>query len=172
MSRPRILLTGAQGQVGYELARLLPAHGDVVATDRATLDLAQPDAIVAAMREMRPDLVVNAGAYTAVDAAEREPAAAFAVNARAPQILADEAKRSGALLLHYSTDYVFDGSATTPYDEDAPSSSAQRVWTQQARRRARHRGVRRARAGPAHELGVRIARQEFPVDHSPPCRRA
>ena len=120
MSRPRILLTGAQGQVGYELARLLPAHGDVVATDRATLDLAQPDAIVAVMREVRPDLVVNAGAYTAVDAAEREPAAAFAVNARAPQILADEAKRSGALLLHYSTDYVFDGSATTPYFEDAP----------------------------------------------------
>ena len=122
MSRPRILLTGAQGQVGYELARLLPAHGDVIATDRATLDLAQPDAIVAVMREVRPDLVVNAGAYTAVDAAEREPAAAFAVNAHAPQILADEAKRSGALLLHYSTDYVFDGSATTPYDEDAPAA--------------------------------------------------
>jgi dTDP-4-dehydrorhamnose reductase len=120
VSRPRILLTGAQGQVGYELARLLPAHGDVVATDRATLDLAQPDAIVAVMREVRPDLVVNAGAYTAVDAAERDPAAAFAVNARAPQILADEAKRSGALLLHYSTDYVFDGNATTPYDEEAP----------------------------------------------------
>ena len=121
MSRPRILLTGAQGQVGYELARLLPAHGDVVATDRATLDLAQPDAIVAVMRDARPDLVVNTGAYTAVDAAERETAAAFAVNARAPQILAEEARRSGALLLHYSTDYVFDGSATTPYDEDAPT---------------------------------------------------
>lgn len=120
MSRPRILLTGAAGQVGYELARLLPAHGDVVTTDRTTLDLAQPDAIVEAMREARPDLVVNAGAYTAVDAAEREPAAAFAVNARAPQILADEAKRSGALLLHYSTDYVFDGHATVPYSEDAP----------------------------------------------------
>lgn len=120
MKRPRILLTGAAGQVGYELAHLLPAHGDVVATDRATLDLAQPDAIVAVMREVRPDLVVNAGAYTAVDAAEREPATAFAVNARAPQIMADEAKRGGALLIHYSTDYVFDGSATRPYDEDAP----------------------------------------------------
>lgn len=120
MRRPRILLTGAAGQVGYELARLLPAHGDVVATDRATLDLAQPDAIVAVMREARPDLVVNAGAYTAVDAAERDSETAFAVNARAPQILADEAKRSGALLIHYSTDYVFDGSARKPYDEDAP----------------------------------------------------
>jgi dTDP-4-dehydrorhamnose reductase len=120
MNRPRILLTGAAGQVGYELARLLPAHGDVVATDRATLDLAQPDAIVAVMREVRPDLVVNAGAYTAVDAAERDSGTAFAVNACAPQILADEAKRNGALMIHYSTDYVFDGSATSPYDEDAP----------------------------------------------------
>jgi dTDP-4-dehydrorhamnose reductase len=119
MSRPRILVTGAAGQVGYELARLLPVHGDVVATDRATLDLTQPDTIVAVMREARPDLVVNAGAYTAVDAAERDSETAFAVNARAPQILADEVKRSGALLIHYSTDYVFDGSATTPYDEDA-----------------------------------------------------
>jgi dTDP-4-dehydrorhamnose reductase len=120
MNRPRILLTGASGQVGYELARLLPAHGDVVATDRAMLDLAQPDAIVAVMRDVRPDLVINAGAYTAVDAAERDGATAFAVNARAPQILADEVKRSGALLIHYSTDYVFDGRATSPYDEDAP----------------------------------------------------
>ena len=120
MRRPRILLTGAAGQVGYELAGLLPAHGDVVATDRVALDLAQPDAIVAVMREVRPDLVVNAGAYTAVDAAERDRATAFAVNGRAPQILADEVKRSGALLIHYSTDYVFDGNATSPYDEDAP----------------------------------------------------
>ena len=120
MQRPRILLTGAAGQVGYELAQLLPAHGDVVATDRASLDLAQPDTIVAIMREVRPDLVINAGAYTAVDAAERDGATAFAVNARAPQILADEVKRGGALLIHYSTDYVFDGGATSPYDEDAP----------------------------------------------------
>jgi dTDP-4-dehydrorhamnose reductase len=120
MNRPRILLTGAAGQVGYELAHLLQAHGDVVATDRSTLDLAQPDAIVAAVREARPDLVVNAGAYTAVDAAERDRATAFAVNAHAPQVLADELKRSGALLIHYSTDYVFDGSATSPYDENAP----------------------------------------------------
>src|SRR4029450_9073464 len=120
MRRPRILLTGAAGQGGYELAGLLPAHGDLVATDRVALDLAQPDAIVAVMREVRPDLVVNAGADTAVDAAERDRARGFAVNGRAPQILADEVKRSGALLIHYSTDYVFDGNATSPYDEDAP----------------------------------------------------
>ena len=72
--------------------------------------------------QSRPDIVVNAGAYTAVDAAERERDAAFAVNARAPQILADEAKRADAVLIHYSTDYVFDGAATTPYDEDAPTA--------------------------------------------------
>jgi len=120
--RPRILVTGAAGQVGAELARLLPAHGDVVAVDRAKLDLAQPDAIVSTMREVRPGIVVNAAAYTAVDLAESERDAAFAVNARAPQVLAEEAKRAGAILIHYSTDYVFDGRATTPYEEDAPTA--------------------------------------------------
>ncbi len=122
MTRPRILLTGAQGQVGFELARLLAPQGEVTATDRTLLDLASADAIVAAMRAHKPDLVVNAGAYTAVDLAERERDAAFAVNARAPQVFAEEAKRIGALLVHYSTDYVFDGTATTPYDEAAPTA--------------------------------------------------
>jgi dTDP-4-dehydrorhamnose reductase len=122
VARPRILLTGAQGQVGFELARLLPAHGDITVTDRSTLDLANVDAIVDTMRRIAPDVVVNAGAYTAVDQAERERDAAFAVNARAPQVLAEEARRAGAVLIHYSTDYVFDGAATTPYDEDAPTA--------------------------------------------------
>jgi dTDP-4-dehydrorhamnose reductase len=119
-SRPRILVTGAQGQVGFELARLLPVHGEVVALDRAGLDLADPDAIQATVRAVAPDLIVNAGAYTAVDLAEKERTAAFAINARAPQILAEEARRGGALLIHYSTDYVFDGMARMPYREDAP----------------------------------------------------
>jgi dTDP-4-dehydrorhamnose reductase len=109
MPRPTILLTGARGQIGFELARLLVPCGDVVATDRATLDLADPDAIVAAMRGAKPSLVINAGAYTAVDLAEKEAALARAVNGRAPGILAEEAKRLGAVLIHYSTDYVFDG---------------------------------------------------------------
>ena len=121
-SRPRILLTGAQGQLGYELAPLLAAIGDVVATDRATLDLADADAIVAKIREAEPDLVVNAAAYTAVDLAEKERDLAFAINARAPGVLAEQAKRSGALLVHYSTDYVFDGGARAPYAEDAPTA--------------------------------------------------
>jgi len=122
MKRPRILLTGAQGQLGHALARLLPLHGDVIALDRAALDLADPDAIVAAVRAATPELIVNAGAYTAVDVAEKERAGAFAVNAQAPQVLAAEARRTGALLIHYSTDYVFDGTARVPYAEDAPAA--------------------------------------------------
>jgi len=122
MARPTILVTGAQGQIGFELARLLVPYGEVLGTDRSTLDLADPDAIVAAMRGAKPALVINAGAYTAVDLAEKEPALARAVNGRAPGILAEEAKRLGAVLVHYSTDYVFDGTGTAPYTEDAPTA--------------------------------------------------
>ena len=118
--RPTILVTGAHGQIGYELVRLLAPHGDVVAADRGMLDLADPDAIVAVVRGTKPALIVNAGAYTAVDRAETEVAPAHAVNGRAPGILAEEAKRLGAVLIHYSTDYVFDGTRATPYPEDAP----------------------------------------------------
>jgi len=117
VTRPTILLVGSSGQLGFELARALPAHGQVVALDRVALDLADADAIVAAVRGARPRIVVNAAAYTAVDRAEAEPARADAINARAPGILAEEAKRSGALLIHYSTDYVFDGEAAGTYDE-------------------------------------------------------
>jgi dTDP-4-dehydrorhamnose reductase len=120
--RPSILVTGANGQLGFELAWLLAPHGEVVAADRERLDLADPDAIVAAVRGLKPALIVNAGAYTAVDRAEKEAALAHAINARAPGILAEEAKRAGALLIHYSTDYVFDGERTTPYPEDAPTA--------------------------------------------------
>jgi dTDP-4-dehydrorhamnose reductase len=121
-ARPTILVTGASGQLGEELASALNAYGSVVATDRGALDLADPDRIVAVLRQLRPALVVNAAAYTAVDRAESEPALAFAINARAPAILAEEARRAGALLVHYSTDYVFDGSATAPYAEEAPAN--------------------------------------------------
>jgi len=116
----RILLTGRNGQVGWELERKLAPLGEVIATDRATLDLADPDAIRRVVRETKPDVIVNAAAYTAVDKAESEPELAMRINGFAPGVLAEEAKRLGALLLHYSTDYVFDGEKTTPYVEDDP----------------------------------------------------
>lgn len=116
----RILLTGRSGQIGWELERSLAPLGEVIATDRGTLDLADPDAIRRAVREARPEVIVNAGAYTAVDTAESEPALAMRVNGAAPGILAEEAKRLGALLVHYSTDYVFDGEKRAPYREDDP----------------------------------------------------
>jgi dTDP-4-dehydrorhamnose reductase len=121
VTRPKILVTGAGGQVGHELARILPAHGEVAALDRSQLDLADIDALRRTVRAIQPQIIVNAAAYTAVDQAEREPALADAINARAPGALAEEAKRLGAALIHYSTDYVFDGTASTPYDEDAPT---------------------------------------------------
>jgi dTDP-4-dehydrorhamnose reductase len=119
MARPTILVTGARGQLGFELARLLPAHGVVTALDRSQLDLGDSDAIRTTVRTLRPQLIVNAAAYTAVDQAERESGRAEAINAHAPGVLAEEAKRLDALMIHYSTDYVFDGAATAPYTEDA-----------------------------------------------------
>jgi len=126
----RILLTGRNGQVGWELERALPVLGDVIATDRQTLNLADPEAIRRTVREVKPDLIVNAAAYTAVDRAETERDAAIQVNAVAPGVLAEEAKRLGALLVHYSTDYVFDGERRTPYLEtDTPNPLSHYAFT-------------------------------------------
>jgi dTDP-4-dehydrorhamnose reductase len=116
----KILLTGRSGQVGWELERSLAPLGQVTASDLATLDLADADATRRAVRAAKPDMIVNAAAYTAVDKAESERDAAFAVNATAPGVLAEESKRAGALLVHYSTDYVFDGTKQAPYAEDDP----------------------------------------------------
>jgi dTDP-4-dehydrorhamnose reductase len=121
-ARPTILLTGAGGQLGRELAAALRAHALVVACDRARLDLADPPAIARMVRDTAPSIIVNAAAYTAVDRAETEREQAFAVNALAPGLLAQAAVRAGALLIHFSTDYVFDGTRRTPYDEAAPVS--------------------------------------------------
>jgi dTDP-4-dehydrorhamnose reductase len=118
----RALLTGCRGQVGTDLARVLEGRAEVLAHDHASLDLADPDAIVARMREARPDVILNAGAYTAVDKAESDLEAAHAVNARAPGLLGEEAKRCGALLVHFSTDYVFDGTKRSAYVETDPTA--------------------------------------------------
>ena len=117
-----ILLTGKSGQVGGELFPLLQRIGEVVAPSHAELDLADPSSIRHVVRELRPSLIVNAAAYTAVDQAESDEPRAHAVNAVAPGVLAEEAKSLGALLVHYSTDYVFDGSQRSPYEESAPTS--------------------------------------------------
>lgn len=114
----RILVTGRNGQVGFELLRSLAGRGQVIAAGRDEMDLSDPDAIRRGVRATKPDLIVNAAAYTAVDRAESEPELALAINGVAPGILAEEAKRLGAALIHYSTDYVFDGSKAAPYAED------------------------------------------------------
>jgi len=111
----RLLLLGRDGQVGYELKALLA--GEVVALGRAECDLSDPARLAAVVREAKPQAIVNAAAYTAVDRAESEEALAFAVNAQAPGVLAAEARRLGAFLVHYSTDYVFDGAKRAPYVE-------------------------------------------------------
>lgn len=119
---PRILVTGANGQVGWELRRSLAATGSVVALDRGAFDLSRPDAMRATIRELAPDVLVNAAAYTAVDRAESEPDLAMAINGAAPGVMAEEMSRLGGVLVHYSTDYVFDGAGQTPWTEaDAPA---------------------------------------------------
>jgi dTDP-4-dehydrorhamnose reductase len=117
-----ILLTGKNGQVGWELARALLPLGRVHACAHAELDLADAAAVCCKLDEVRPDVIVNAAAYTAVDRAENEPDLAHAVNAAAPALLAQEAKQRGALLIHYSTDYVYDGTKAAPYIETDPTN--------------------------------------------------
>ena len=113
----KILLTGVNGQVGHALKTTL-AQYEVVALSRAALDLTNSDAIRQVMREIKPDLVINPAAYTAVDKAETDAALAFAINETAPQVLAEEAAKLGAVMIHFSTDYVYDGKKNTAYAED------------------------------------------------------
>lgn len=119
---PRILLIGKNGQVGGDLYPLLTKIGEVLATDRSALDLAQSESIRECVRSFRPHIIINSAAYTAVDKAESEPDLAYAINGTAPGVLAEEALRSKALLVHYSTDYVFDGKKSAPYEESDPIS--------------------------------------------------
>jgi dTDP-4-dehydrorhamnose reductase len=118
----RILIVGSAGQVGRELQRSFAGTGELLCWDREELDLAAEDQVRAMVRTTRPDLILNAAAYTAVDRAESEPELAMAINADAPRILAEEAKQRGIPLIHYSTDYVFDGTKQSPWVEtDKPN---------------------------------------------------
>jgi dTDP-4-dehydrorhamnose reductase len=118
----KLLLLGKDGQVGWELQRSLAPLGEVVALNHEHADFAQPESLAQLVRDVRPDAIVNAAAHTAVDKAESEPERAHAINAEAPGVLAREAAALGAWLVHYSTDYVFDGSGSTPRDETAPTA--------------------------------------------------
>jgi dTDP-4-dehydrorhamnose reductase len=115
----KILLIGKTGQLGWELHRALLPLGPVTAIDRPEIDLAQPDSVRPIVRQADPDILINASAYTDVDGAETEADLARLINRDAPQVLAEEARRCGAVLIHYSTDYVFNGAATVPYTEDS-----------------------------------------------------
>jgi dTDP-4-dehydrorhamnose reductase len=118
----KILLLGNTGQLGWELNRTLLTLGDLVAMDYPQIDMANPDNIRAIVRQHEPNLIINATAYTDVDSAEREPDLAMAINSKGPGILAEEAKHLGVALIHYSTDYVFDGKKDEPYtEEDDPN---------------------------------------------------
>ena len=144
----KILLTGRSGQVGSELQALLHPQA---ATDHAALDLADADAIARTVRAAQPDLIVNAAAYTAVDKAESEVELAMRINGVAPGVLADEAKRAGALLVHYSTDYIFDGAKRSPYVEtDSPKPTS--VYG-----RSKLEGEARIRASGCRHLILRTA---------------
>jgi dTDP-4-dehydrorhamnose reductase len=114
----RMLVLGRHGQVGAALTESLQGFGELITLDRAQLDLANQDAIRTALRELQPQIIINAAAYTAVDAAESDEATAFQINAEAPRVIAEESERLGAALIHYSTDYVFDGGKQGAWLED------------------------------------------------------
>ncbi len=117
----RILLTGKSGQVGWELNRSLSKLGTVFAMGRDQMDLSKPETLGSVIKNIHPDIIINAAAYTAVDKAESEPELAMTVNGIAPGVIAEEARKTGAGMIHYSTDYVFDGKATSPYVEEDPT---------------------------------------------------
>ena len=113
----RLLVTGSTGQIGWQLQRTLAPLGEVIACTRSQVDLADPEAAAKAVHDLAPDIVFNAAAYTAVDKAESEPDLAHTINAVAPGRIAEELARTGGLLIHYSTDYVFDGDKPGSYEE-------------------------------------------------------
>lgn len=115
--QPKVLILGANGQVGMELQRSFSGAAEVIACDRKSADLSQPETLRDLVRQLRPRVILNAAAYTAVDRAESEPELAMAINGSAPRVLAEEAARLDAWLVHYSTDYVFDGTKQTPWVE-------------------------------------------------------
>jgi len=118
----KIVLFGKNGQLGWEFQRTLPTLGEVISLGRDDLDLSDLHAVQHTLEKLKPDLIINTSAYTEVDLAETEAELAMKINARAPGIMAETARKCGAVLIHYSTDYVFDGRKDTPYSEDDPTN--------------------------------------------------
>ncbi|MDD1429034.1 NAD(P)-dependent oxidoreductase, partial [Dolichospermum sp. ST_sed9] len=112
-----ILLIGSNGQLGTELQNFLSSNYQVIAVTRPEIDLTQTDNLRKIIRETQPEIIINAAAYTAVDKAETEPEMATAINTTAPQIIAEESQKLGSFLIHFSTDYVFNGNSNYPYQE-------------------------------------------------------
>ena len=113
----RIVLFGKNGQLGWEFQRILPILGEVIALGRSEVDVSDPHEIQKSLDELKPDLIINTSAYTDVDQAEKEPELAMKINAIAPRVMAEAAHKTGAVFIHYSTDYVFDGISDIPYTE-------------------------------------------------------
>ena len=157
----KLLVTGTTGQVGWQLLRTLAPLGEVVAPSRAEVDLANPDQAADFVREIRPDVLVNPAAYTAVDKAEAENELATTVNAVTPGRMAQELAKSGGLMIHYSTDYVFDGTKAEAVHRGRHDESAQRIWPQQTRGGAGHCGERMCPCHPAHLVGLRQRGNNF-----------
>lgn len=147
----RILLTGSQGQLGWELRQCLAVFGEVLAPDRRSLDLSDPAKAARFVREQAPEIIINAAAYTDVERAESEAALARTVNGLSPGAMADEARKLGALVVHFSTNYVFDGRTDQPYRESDP------VAPLSVYGRTKEEGERRVRDSGARHLILRTA---------------
>ena len=171
-SSRRILIFGAAGQLGRALRASFAGAGSITAVGRDTVDLADAAQLRACIAQAAPHVILNAAAYTAVDRAESEPQLAYAINADAPRIMAEEARARNALLVHYSTDYVFDGSKRQPWSEDdAPNPLSVYGASKLAGEQLRSNPWRTVPDFP-HQLGVRAAWQEFPAHHAAPGPRA
>ena len=162
--RVRLLVTGGNGQVGWELRRSLAAIGDVIALDRKACDLSRPHDLPGLIGEVEPDVIVNAAAYTAVDQAEEEEELATLVNGAAVGVLATEARKRGALLIHYSTDYVFDGTKDSPYTEDDPPNPINAYGRSKLAGERASEPIRRRLPDFAYQLGVCGARPQLPAN--------
>ena len=162
----KLVILGRDGQIGWELQRALVPLGEVVALSRAQADLEDTEALIGAVAAERPDILVNAAAYTAVDKAESEPGRADRINRAAVEALAGWAAASNCWLVHYSTDYVFDGRKTSPYVETDEDRAAERLRPQQARRRKGDPRFRLPAPDLSHQLGACAAQNQFRPHHT------